>query len=460
MADKQAFFEFLKTKISKNRILLGKDEKFYAQCDQSTNVSPSLPLAVIKAITIDELIWVTKACINHCIPLVIRGAGTGKSGGAIATPQSVIIDITKLNRIIEIDRKNLTAEVEPGVILGDFQTAVKAHGLFYPPDPASWTMCTIGGNVAENASGPSTLKYGSTRDYLLGGQAILGTGEVINFGKRCPKGVSGYDIASLLCGSEGTLAVFTKFTLRLLPLPKDESAALFLFEKDSTALKAVTRVLHCGHLPKTLEYIDKNCISALKHQGHFKHLGDNCAALLIECDASYLGGAQKQLEMIQNDLEDLTLRSEYAHSKEEHEHLRKIRSSLSQACSSWLGKKLSEDMAIPLCSMEEFSYWFKAQEQKPHLLCALFGHAGDGNLHVQIMYNNEKYSHTAQDLRHRVLLKVLSLGGTLSAEHGIGLQKKSYLHLEHSQALIDIQKGIKKTFDPHNVLNPGKIFDM
>lgn len=218
--------------------------------------------------------------------------GTGKSGGAVANSHSVLIDISALNRILNIDTNDLVAEVEPGVILHDLQVAVLEKGLFYPPDPASSRMCTLGGNVAENAAGPSTIKYGSTREYFLGGQAILGTGEVINFGKRCPKGVSGYDIASLLCGSEGTLAVLTKLVLRLLPKPKSYASALCYFRDQEDAMLAVNGILSDGHLPKTLEYVDSHCLKALAKIEGLKVAKFVSAALIIECDASFHGGAR------------------------------------------------------------------------------------------------------------------------------------------------------------------------
>jgi glycolate oxidase len=451
--------DLLKTHVAPAQVLTSEEEKAYAKLDQSSNVKPSSPMVVVKVHNSDELCAVVQCCIKAKQPLVIRAAGTGKSGGAVGAHNSVVIDITNLNRIIAIDVENMTAEIEPGVVLGDFQAAVKSHGLYYPPDPASWATCTLGGNVAENAGGPSTLKYGCTKEYLLGGQAIIGTGEVIDFGKRCPKGVAGYDIASLLCGSEGTLAVFSKLTLRLLPLPKDECAGLFLFSDDEKALEGVNTILHHGHLPKTLEFIDGYCLNALKKSGHLTHLEPGISALLIECDASFEGGAKEQLKAILERLKASVIRAELAHSAEERKIAWQARSNLSEACSKFLGHKISEDIAIPLSKMQAFSAWFKAKELSPHLLCALFGHAGDGNLHVQIMYAHEKYRARAEELRHQVLLKILDLGGTLSAEHGIGLQKKAYLPLEQSAALIDLQKRIKQAFDPNHLLNPGKIFD-
>ncbi len=445
--------------VDPQRIFTKKEDISYAMLDKSSNVLASLPLAVIKIHTRSELIGVVQHCIKARQSLVVRGAGTGKSGGAVASSKSIILDISSLNRLISIDVANLSADVEPGIILGDFQKAVQKEGLFYPPDPASFRLCTIGGNVAENAGGPSTLKYGCTREYLLGGEAILGTGEVIRFGKRCPKGVAGLDIASLLCGSEGILGVFTRFTLRLLPLPKDQSAGLFVFDDEERALLAVAHVLGNGHLPKTLEYIDSVSLRALQKLGHFSAIEKNSAALLIECDASFKDGAKAQLWAIKELLERELKECLIAQSDGERDNYWRARSSLSEACTSFMGHKLSEDIAIPLSTMHVFRRWFKEEAEKLDLCPALFGHAGDGNLHVQILYADERKQIAAEGLRHELLLKVLALGGTLSAEHGIGLQKKAYLPLEQSPSLIALQKRIKHAFDPHNVLNPGKIFD-
>ncbi len=346
-------------------------------------------------------------------------------------------------------------------MLYELKTAAHHVGLFYPPDPASYRMCTIGGNVAENAAGPSTLKYGTTRDYLLGGQAILGTGEIIEFGKRCPKGVAGYDIGSLLCGSEGTLAVFTHLRLRLLPKPKSEAAAVYYFHDEKQALSAVTDILSNGHLPRTLEYVDSESLSALQKLPQFALERISAkAALIIECDASYEHGADAAQSAIKKTLSSYSLVS-ILDAKSDLERIKiwETRSMLSDACSRWIGHKISEDVAVPLGALLDFQEGVKRLEQAPHLLCGLFGHAGDGNLHVQIMFDDVKLRPLAEELRHEVLILVLRLGGTLAAEHGIGLQKKAYLPLEQSAELIQLQKRIKRVFDPHNLLNPGKIFN-
>lgn len=447
-------------KIVSGNLFTTEADKIYASLDQSTNVSASLPQCVVQVKSIEELIAVVRLCLDERVAIVMRGAGSGKSGGAVAEKNSVVIDTRWLNRIISIDKQNLFCEVEPGVVLANLQQAVAAEGLYYPVDPASAKICTLGGNVAENAAGPSTLKYGTTRDYLLGGQAILGTGDIIDFGKRCPKGVTGFDIASLLCGSEGTLAIFTKLRLRLLPLPQSQSAAVFFFGEEEKALLAVNYILNHGHWPKTLEYVDQTCLQALSQKTDFSCPTQAQAALIVECDASYPQGANEQIAAILADLKShFTLWPLVARTDAERQLLWQKRCLLSEACTKWLGHKLSEDVAVPLGAISSFGIKVRQLSQPPHIICALFGHAGDGNLHVQIMFDDLIYKKPAQEIRHKILLLALELGGTLTAEHGIGLQKKDYLCLEQSPSLMDLQRRIKHAFDPHNLLNPGKIFD-
>ncbi len=443
-------------------VLVSKDEVAYASIDQSTNVQASWPQAVVRVNTQEQLIGVVRLCIDKRIPIVMRGAGTGKSGGAVGAPDSIVIDITRLNQIIAIDKQSLLAEVEPGVVLADLQEAVMKEGLFYPPDPASSSHCTIAGNVAENAAGPSTLKYGTTRNYLLGGQAIIGTGEIIDFGKRCPKGVAGYDIAALLCGSEGSLGIFTKFILRLLPMPQSFASGMMFFSDERQALRAVNVILTHGFLPKTLEYVDSVCLTALARvEGSLALPNQKAAALIIECDAHAQGAADSELAALCALIKDHGMVSAtIARDATARSELWLWRSRLSEACSHFRGHKISEDIAVPLGALSEFVVRVKSlASMHRHLSIGLFGHAGDGNLHVQIMFDDPSEMSVAQMVRHEILVLVLELNGTIAAEHGIGLQKKAYLPLEQSSALIELQKRIKAAFDPHGLLNPGKIFE-
>jgi glycolate oxidase len=441
-------------------VLINDSDKDYASLDRSNGLLKSLPLLVVRVFSQTELIDCVRLCLSRKNPLLIRAAGTGKSGGAIASPTTIVIDVTGLNRIISIDTDNLLAVVEPGVILAHLKNAAMHQGLFYPPDPASQDYCTIGGNVAENAAGPSTIKYGTTRDYLLGGTAIIGTGEMIDFGKQTPKGVCGFDIASLLCGSEGTLAVFTKLTLRLLPYPKSIAACIVYFNDEESALYAVNYLQNRGHRPKTLEYIDAICLKALEKHSKTT-LATAQSALMIECDAGFDDGARQEIDAILHTLTPLSPTSyTKATTKAELKKLWHERSLLSEACTHYMGYKLSEDIAVPLGKLVMLMRAVKEMSKPPHLMVGLFGHAGDGNLHVQIMFDKAELAAAAQELCHELLIVVVRLGGTIAAEHGIGLKKKAYLPLEQSATLIDVQKRIKKAFDPHNLLNPGKIFDV
>lgn len=446
--------------VGRHRVLTHEADKAYAALDQSNGLKKSSPLLVVKVSTQQELIDCVRCCLDFTTPIVIRACGTGKSGGAIADARSVVIDICGLNRIITIDTKNLLAEVEPGVILADLKQAAREQGLYYPPDPASQDYCSIGGNVAENAAGPSTLKYGTTKDYVLGGQAIIGTGELISFGKRCPKGVAGFDLASLLCGSEGTLAVFTNLILRLIPHPTSQALGMFYFNSEEHALSAIYHLLHNGFLPKTLEYIDNTCLKALKKHTNLD-MPPAQAALMIECDAHGHDGAAQEIMGIKHALESLSLiHYELATTQQEITTWWQLRSLLSEACTNYLGYKLSEDLAVPLGRLADLHQATLALAQPPHLQIGLFGHAGDGNLHVQIMFDTPNLEAKAHELCHQLLRVVVGLGGTIAAEHGIGLKKKSLLLFEQSDELIELQKRIKRSFDPHNLLNPGKIFDV
>lgn len=449
----------IKNIVGHEGLLIDEQDKAYADSDMSANIERSMPYLVVRPSSVQQLISVVQLLIARRIPIVMRGAGTGKSGGAVADSLSVIIDVTRLDRIIAIEPENLLAIVEPGVILAHLKNEVKRFGLFYPPDPASFAQCTIGGNVAENAAGPSTIKYGSTREYLLGGEAVIGTGELISFGKKCPKGVTGFDIAGLLCGSEGCLAVFTRLVLRLLPAPKSVAAAMFFFGDEQEALDAVNALIAQGHLPRTLEYVDYVCLKALAKLYPGFWCPDTKAALIIECDSGVLGSAALEINSIESFLASFKLINKFlATSDEDLAELWRMRSRMSESCTKYLGYKRSEDIAVPLGKIRQFFSSIKSFSKPPNLMCGAFGHAGDGNLHVQIMFNHEKYVGEAEDLCKKVLKLTLSLQGTLTAEHGIGSAKRDFLPLEQSASLIELQKRIKHAFDPYGLLNPNKIF--
>lgn len=455
MINHEVFFSL----VAKNNVLVSDEDKAYAAHDRSHGLPKVIPAVVVKVSSGQELINCVQACLSYKTPLTIRACGTGRTGGAISCAGGVVIDVSGLNRILSIDTENLTVEVEPGVLLKDLKDAVKEHGLYYPIDPASEDICSIGGNVAENAAGPSTVKYGTTRDYLLGGEAIIGTGEIIKFGKQCVKGVAGLDVASLLCGSEGTLAVFTKLRLRLIPYPQGHACGIYYFRHEHEAIVAVNYLFHNGYRPKRLEYIDSISLRALgrmlPNMPMLKH-----PALLIECDAHNNQSAYAELCAITDILTPLLVNKKTLETPQDYHDVWQSRALLSEACSTYLGHKFSEDIAVPLGKLNDLRIIAQSLSSPPHLMLGLFGHAGDGNLHVQIMFDDPSWAERAAFVSQELLKKVLDLGGTVAAEHGIGIKKKQALIMEQSEALIALQKRLKLAFDPHNLLNPGKIFDL
>lgn len=401
--------------------------------DEAQGLEPVLPVGVIQPGSTLEVQAIARYAAQNQIALTPRGAGSGKAGGCVPAQNSLVIDFSKMNQILEISAENLTARVQPGVILEDFRVAVEALGLFYPPDPNSLAWCTLGGNVSTNAAGPSSLKYGSTRDYLLGLEVVLANGERMRLGKQTVKGVAGYDLVSLICGSEGTLALVTEITLQLLPKPRDLVTVLLRFDSNQQALETVNHILALGYLPKTLEYMDAVCM-----QGR--------PALIIELD----GG------------EDLGFLSGYdaqvALDEKQRREIWKHRRLMSETLKKRAQHKISEDIVVPRAHMLMFIQGLENLGKKHGVSTASFGHAGDGNLHAQILFDEDLESARTDLILRELFELAIRLNGTISGEHGIGLTKKNYLSLEQSPSLISLQKAIKKVWDPKNILNPDKIF--
>lgn len=402
--------------------------------DETPGLERLLPIGVAQPQNTQEVQEVVRLCIREGKYLTARGAGTGKAGGCNPASNSIVIDFSKLNQILEINAENLTARVQPGVILADLKQAVEAKNLFYPPDPNSFKWCTLGGNVGTNAAGPSALKYGSTRDYVLGLEVVLANGEIMRLGKQTVKGVTGYDLVSLICGSEGTLALVTEITVKLLPKPKSLQTALLRFDSNENALKAVSQILSQGYLPKTLEYMDAACM-----QGK--------PALLIEYD-----GDDEQIESLG------AIDTQVALDEKQRRAIWDQRRLMSEYLKKRAKYKISEDIVVPRNKILEFTSELERLGVKHGVQTASFGHAGDGNLHAQILFDEDLKSQKIDEILHELFSLTIKLNGTISGEHGIGLAKKPYLRLEQSESLIALQKAIKKVWDPAGLLNPGKIF--
>ncbi len=428
--------------------------------DETPGLEPMLPDAVVRPASTDEVARVLAICSPHGVPVTPRGGGTGHSGGCVASQGGVVLDMCRLNRVLAISPGDLTAEVEPGVILQDLHAAVEEAGLFYPPDPNSLESCTLGGNVAENAGGPKAVRYGVTRDYVLGLEVVLPTGEVTRLGRRTAKGVSGYDLTGLVVGSEGTLAVITRITVKLVPRPREVATALVTFDSAEQAAEAVTRVLGAGLLPRTLEYMDGRSVDALRPMSSFPFPANIDAALIVETDGGDPEATFADLARTVEICDAAGARSNLVcQTPGQQRELWASRRLLTEATRKIKKHKIAEDIAVPRSRIPEALARVYGIGDRHGILTAAYGHAGDGNLHVQVLFDDaEGEAEAVQQVVDEVMAMAIELGGTLSGEHGIGLAKKRYMHLEHDATALELMRKIKKAWDPAGILNPGKIF--
>jgi glycolate oxidase len=417
------------------------------------------PDLVITPGSVQEVAQVARLCNEHRVPLVVRGAGTGYTGGAVPTAGGVVLSMERLNRILEIDETNLLAIVEPNVITGELQRAVERVGLFYPPDPASLEMSSIGGNVAECAGGPRAFKYGTTKRYVLALEAVLPTGEIIETGSKAVKNVVGYDLTQLLVGSEGTLAIITKITLRLVPKPPARATLTASFPHVQGAVDAVTALLQRRVVPAAIELIDADSLRAAEaFAGRPIAAGD--ALLIVECDGTP-AAVEEEIGRVDEACRDVgALEVRRAASEAEREALWTVRRQVSLALRATGLLKINHDVVVPRGRVPELFAVVEELRSRFQLRIASFGHAGDGNIHVNLMIEKSDTAARARAKEAEWLLfeRVVGLEGSISGEHGIGFAKAPYLSLELSTDEIALMKRLKAAFDPNNILNPGKIF--
>jgi glycolate oxidase len=417
-------------------------------------------LVVLPANT-KEVAAIARFCNERRIPLVVRGAGTGFTGGAVPTRGGLVISMERMNRILEIDETNLLATVEPNVITGDLQRAVEKVGLFYPPDPASLEMSSIGGNVAECAGGPRAFKYGTTKRYVLALDAVLPTGEVVASGSKAVKNVVGYDLTQLLVGSEGTLAIITKVTLRLIPKPPARATLLALFADVRGAVDAVSALIQRRVVPAALELVDADSLSAIREHLQQEVVPSGTGAVLIvECDGIQ-AAVDEEIDRVAEACRDAgAMRVSLAANDEDRDRLWNVRRLLSGALKATGLLKINHDVVVPRGRVPELFAVIEELRHAHTLRIAAFGHAGDGNIHVNLMVDRRDAQQRARakDAERALFEQVVALEGSISGEHGIGFAKAPYIGLELSPEAIALMKRVKAAFDPNGILNPGKIF--
>jgi len=406
--------------------------------------------------TTAEVSRVLKIAREHRVPVTPCGARSGKSGGSMPVHGGVVLSVERMNAIKEISTEDLVAVVEPGVVTGDLMKAVEAKGLFYPPDPNSWGWCTLGGNIAENAGGPRALKYGVTREYVLGMEWVMPDGEVIRVGRRTIKGVAGYDLVGLLVGSEGTLGIATEITLQLLPLPREVQTALLVFDDVRAAARAVSAILAAGVLPRTLELMDDLAVKAVDGKG-FNFPPGTGACVLAEVDGNVPEAVFGELARLGEIAEQHGAKETWlAQDEGQREKLWAARRTVSIALRGLAKHKLSEDLVVPRSHIPEMIDRCKAIGEAQGLTVATYGHAGDGNLHANVLFDSVDDRPKVDEALRQMAVVAIELGGTITGEHGIGVAKKDLLPLEQAPAVLALQRKLKQVFDPEGLLNPGK----
>lgn len=421
------------------------------------------PEVVAKPKTVEEVAALMKLCNSKMIPVTPRGAGTGLSGGALPLMGGLLLVMERFNRVLQIDEQNLQATVEPGVITEEFMNAVAEKGLLYPVDPASKGSCFIGGNVSHGSGGPRVVKYGTIREYILNLQVVLPSGEVIWTGANTLKYASGYNLTQLMIGSEGTLGIITKIVVKLIPRPTVDALLLASFSSNEAACGAVSAIFRAGVIPSALEFMERRGVEwVIAHDGLVFDLKDGVGAfLLIEVDGTDQDVIFNDCEKINGVLEDFGCNEVlFADGTAQKEELWRMRRTMAVSVKSNSVYK-EEDTVVPRAALPELIKGIKETGAKFGFESVCYGHAGDGNLHVNIIkgqMSDEDWLDRLKDGIREIFELTVSLGGTLSGEHGIGLVQKDFMSIKYSEIHFELWRGIKKVFDKNGILNPGKIF--
>lgn len=449
------WIELLKQEIGKEKVVDEIETRKIYSRDES-NIEGFLCDCVVFPENVDDVIRVVRFAKKFNISLTPRGGGTGVVGGAIPLKGGIVLSLSKMNRILDIDEKNFLLEVEPGVILRDIYYSVERLKLFYPPDPASYESCTIGGNVATNAGGPRCIKYGVTSNYVLGLEVVLPDGEKIFAGKKTRKWKAGYNLPGIFVGSEGTLGVFTKIYLKLLPLPEFVQVVLASFKRKEDAGNCSVEIIGEKIIPRCMEYVDESVIEIIGEEiKRFLPQGTR-AFLLLEFDGEECE-VRKDIERVLPIIERNNAIEIYTGiEKYERERIWKIRRDILPYLEKTGYRVRSEDVCVLFTKTKELIGIVEEIKKEFKLKICVFGHIGDGNLHVNFLWKKGEEGILDKGVKF-LYERVLELGGTITGEHGIGILKRDFLKMEHTKFLIGLQKKLKKTFNPLDILNPGKI---
>lgn len=417
------------------------------------------PFCAVWVETTGQVSDILKLANSEMIPVIPRGGGTGLTGMSVPVKGGIVLDMSRMNKILNVSIEDRLAVVQAGVVYDDLSRALDPHGFFFPPDPASSQVCTLGGNVATNAGGVKGAKYGTTRDYVLGLLIVLPDGRIMKTGTQCIKSVSGYDLTKLFVGSEGTLGVVTEITLKINPKSTAFSTALATFDDLGDAGRAVSQTMRSGVLPAVLEILGREALVAINSNTDL-NLPEVDAMLLVETDGYTQGETDYQMAKVIEVFRKNNAREiKQARSREEAADLWKARKSAYAVLARLNTHQVLEDITVPMSRLAEVLTGIKAISEKYGIMIATYGHAGDGNLHPQLVYDgyNPDELERKEAAGSEIFKLALELGGTLTGEHGIGLQKAGFMGLEHDEVAMDVMRGIKRLLDPNNILNPGKM---
>ena len=455
------FINDLTNLLGKENIIADKETLHCYSYDATADMPAEMPEAIVTPRTKEHVVSIVKYAAQHKIPIYTRGAGTNLSGGTIPIKKGIVMSMLKMNKILEIDTENLTAIVEPGVVIQDLNNAVALHGLIYPPDPGTVTTATMGGSVAENSGGLRGLKYGVTKHYIMGLEVVLANGEMVKYGGKTVKNVTAYDMVKLFTGSEGTLGISTEITVKLIPAPEARKSMLAVFDNLDDAAKTITGIIANKVIPATLEIMDNVTIKTVENYAKVGLPIEAEAVLLIEVDGIPEVVA-KEAEAVARVCKENNGKLRVAETPEDREKLWAARRAALPSLAQVSPTTVLEDATVPRSKIPDMLKALKEIAEKYNLTIGTFGHAGDGNLHPTILTDerNKEEMERVHKAVDEIFAAALELGGTLSGEHGIGIAKIKYLEQEFGPAGVEAMKAVKRALDPDNILNPGKVLNM